>query len=298
MTLGYLGLGKMGRNMVLRLLDKKHQVIAWNRSPKPREAVAQAGAQTTKTIQDLVNQLQPPRVLWLMLPSGDVTGNTIDQLSNLLKPGDTIIDGANSFYKDSVTRAKKLRDFKINFLDVGVSGGPHGARHGACLMIGGDAGTFNVLEPLFKDLAAKDAYQFFDGPGAGHFVKMVHNGIEYGMMQAIAEGFAVMKASNFHLNLAGIANIYQHQSVIQSRLIGWAKSGFQEYGQELESVSSTIAHSGEGEWTIQTAGELGVDTPIIQGAFDFRVNSQQNPAFTNKIVSMLRNQFGGHSIDS
>ena len=298
MKLGYLGLGKMGKNMVLSLLEKDHQIIAWNRSAQPRQEVSQFGATTVETIIELVQQLETPRVIWLMLPAGSVTSETITELATLLEPGDTVIDGANSFYKDSIKHSHLLQEKKINFLDCGVSGGPYGARHGACLMIGGDVNTFKSLEPLFKDIASPDAYQFFSGAGAGHFVKMVHNGIEYGMMQSIAEGFAVMKASDFDLDLEKVASIYNRQSVIESRLIGWTQSGYQQYGQELESVSTTIAHSGEGEWTVTTAQELAIPVPVIETAYNFRVQSQLNPAYTNKVVSMLRNQFGGHSVES
>lgn len=297
MQIGYIGLGKMGKNMVLRLLEKDHQVVVWNRSPQPVKEITKAGATSSSSIKDLVSKLKTPRVIWLMLPAGQITGQMIKDLEPLLSPQDIIIDGANSFYKDSIKRGKILEKKQIKFMDCGVSGGPGGARHGACLMIGGDTSAYKKLEPLFKDITAPDAYQFFPGFGAGHFVKMVHNGIEYGMMQAIAEGFAVMKASNFNLDLESVADIFQHQSVIESRLVGWAKSGFREFGPDLESVSSVISHSGEGEWTVQTAKDLNVPVPIIEGSFDFRVKSPNKPAFTNKIVSMLRNQFGGHSVD-
>jgi len=295
MQIGYLGLGKMGQNMVLHLLEKGHDVIAWNRSPEPGKVVAKAGATVVPNLDALVQQVKGPRVIWLMLPAGDPTEQHIQALIPLLKPGDTIIDGGNAFYKDSQRRGQLLEEYGIHFLDVGVSGGPAGARNGACLMIGGDAKLYARLEPLFVDIASENAYQFFPGYGAGHFVKMVHNGIEYGMMQAIAEGFAVMKASEFNLDLEKVANIYQNRSVIESRLVGWTQSGLQRFGQDLEEVSSTIGHLGEGEWTVKTAHELGVPVPIIEGSFQFRVQSEKNPAYTNKVVSMLRHEFGGHA---
>ncbi len=298
MKLGFIGLGKMGSNMVLRLLETGHEVVAWNRSPEPLKKVLAAGAQSADSLEALVNSLTPPRTIWLMLPAGQVTGDTINTLTPFLEPGDVLVDGANSFYEDTIKRGQALSKHQLNFIDVGVSGGPAGARNGACLMIGGDPDTATSLTPLFESLSAPGAYQFFDGIGAGHFVKMVHNGIEYGMMQAIAEGFAVMKASPFKLDLPQVADIYQHQSVIESRLVGWAKSGFQAHGNDLDSVTSTIAHTGEGEWTINTAEKLNVEVPVIKRSFEFRVESASKPSFTGKVVSMLRNQFGGHSIDS
>lgn len=296
MKLGYLGLGKMGKNMVLHLLEQGHEIVAWNRSAEPRLEVAAAGAHSVERIEEVVAELVAPRVIWLMLPAGEVTDEYLLQVSELLSPGDLVIDGGNSFYKDTVRRAKMMASKQLKFMDVGTSGGPGGARRGACLMIGGDQADFERLKPLFKDIAAQDAYQFFPGNGAGHFVKMVHNGIEYGMMQAIAEGFAIMKAAPFKLDLENVANIYQHQSVIESRLVGWAKSGYEEHGQDLREITSTIAHTGEGEWTVNAGKEYGVETPIIGGSYQFRVDSAKRPSYTGKVVSMLRGQFGGHAI--
>jgi 6-phosphogluconate dehydrogenase len=298
MQIGYIGLGKMGKNMVLHLLEKGHQVVAWNRSPEPRVEVASAGAQTVETVEELVSKLEGPKLIWLMLPAGDVTGQMVKQVADLLAPGDTIIEGANSFFKDTVERAKYLKEKQIHFIDAGVSGGPSGARNGACVMIGGDKEAFQKYEQLFKDISAPDAYRFFEGNGAGHFVKMVHNGIEYGMMQAIAEGFHVLKASEFTLDLLQVAQIYQNRSVIESRLIGWVESGLQKNGQELENISGTVAHSGEGQWTVETAKELGIPTPIIEGSLQFRIDSQNKPSYTGKLLSMMRNEFGGHKVDA
>lgn len=295
MKIGYLGLGKMGKNMVLHLLEKKHKVIAWNRSPEPRAEVAKAGATAVETIEDVIAALEAPRVVWLMLPAGEVTDEYLHQVVPLLDAGDIVIDGANSFYQDTQRRAEMLDKKGIHFMDCGTSGGPSGARNGACLMIGGQHADFKYLEPLYKDIAAPGAYEFFEGHGAGHFVKMVHNGIEYGMMQAIAEGFAVMKASDYALNLEKVAHIYQQQSVIESRLVGWTETGYQQHGVELEDVTATIAHTGEGQWTVETAKKLGVEVPIIEGSYQFRVESSKKPSYTGKVVSMLRGQFGGHA---
>ncbi|PIR59152.1 MAG: 6-phosphogluconate dehydrogenase (decarboxylating) [Candidatus Pacebacteria bacterium CG10_big_fil_rev_8_21_14_0_10_56_10] len=297
MQLGYIGLGKMGKNMALRLVEKGHQLVVWNRSPEPRQEVAAAGAVAVETVEELVGQLRPPRVVWLMLPAGDVTGQMVEQLVGLLTAGDTVIDGANSNYNHTIKRAEMLSERQLRFLDAGVSGGPAGARQGACVMIGGDEQTFRQLEQLFQDIAAPEAYQFFAGAGAGHFVKMVHNGIEYGMMQAIGEGFEVMKRSPFNLDLQQVARVYNRQSVITSRLIGWLESGYLKHGPDLTSISGEVSHSGEGQWTVEAARELGVAVPIIEEALQFRIDSQGNPSYTGQVVSVLRNEFGGHDVE-
>lgn len=296
MQIGYIGLGKMGKNMVLRLLEKGYDVVAWNRSAEPRQEVAAAGAVTTETVEELLQKLSAPRVIWLMLPAKEVTNQMIARLSSLLSKGDILIDGGNSHYKDTIQNAKLLKLKGIQFLDVGTSGGPAGARNGACLMIGGDEPAYQKLEKLFADIAAANAYRFFPGAGAGHFVKMVHNGIEYGMMQAIAEGVAVLKNSDFSLDLIKTAEIYNNQSVIESRLVGWLVSGLQKHGAELANISGSVAHSGEGEWTVQAAKELGVEVPIIEESLQFRIESDQHPSYTGKVLSLLRNEFGGHAV--
>lgn len=297
MQIGYIGLGKMGKNMVLRLLEKGHQVVAWNRSPEPRQEVAAAGAMTVETVAELIEKLPAPRTVWLMLTAGQATTEMVNQVTELLSPGDTLIEGANSFYKDTIARAKVVQAKKIRFIDVGVSGGPGGARNGACLMIGGDQAAFDELKPLFTDIASPNALQFFPGAGAGHFVKMVHNGIEYGMMQAIGEGFEVLKKSEFDLDLLKVANIYNNRSVIESRLVGWLESGYTKHGIDLKGISGSVSHSGEGQWTVETARELGVKAPVIEDSLQFRVDSQKKPSYTGQVVSVLRNEFGGHSVE-
>jgi len=295
MKIGYIGLGKMGYNMVLRLHEKSHEVLAYNRSEEARKEIEkEIGIQTISSLSDFKN-LGAPRTLWLMVPNNAVD-EVLKELVPILDKGDTVIDGGNSFYKDSIRRGDELQNRGIRFLDVGVSGGPNGARHGACMMIGGDKKRFLELQDLFIDLTLPDSFKFFGKAGAGHFVKMVHNGIEYGMMQAIAEGFEVMKKSDFNLNLQNVADLYNHGSVIESHLVGWLESGFKKYGESLEDVSGTVAHTGEGKWTVEAAKELGIETPIIEGSYNFRVNSKDKPSFTGKILSMLRNQFGGHSM--
>lgn len=295
MTIGYIGLGKMGKNMVLHLLEQGEQVVAYNRSPEPVAEVVAAGATGATSLTDLTSQLTSPRIIWLMLPAGQVTDDHIDQLIPLLSPGDLIVDGANSNYNDTLRRGKVLQDKGIRFMDVAVSGGPGGARSGACLFVGGEEADYTQLLPLIQKIAAPDAYQYCGSIGAGHFAKMVHNGIEYGMMQAIAEGAAVLEKSPFHFDLAKIFTLYNNRSVIESRLVGWAQAAFAQ-NPTLDGVSSTIAHSGEGEWTIDAAKAFGVPVPIIEESLNVRKRSSSEPEnFSNKVVTALRGQFGGHS---
>lgn len=296
MQLGYIGLGKMGKNMVLRLLEQKHQIVAWNRSPEPRAEVAQAGATVCETVAELVKALPSPRVIWLMLPAGDVTHQMMVELLPMLQTGDTIIDGSNNMYKHTLEHNRLLKAANIRFYDAGISGGPAGARQGACVMVGGDQAPTDDLSQLFSDIAAPDSYRFFLGSGAGHFVKMVHNGIEYGMMQAIGEGFEVLKKAPFNLDLLQVAELYNRGSVIESRLIGWLASGYRKHSASLQSISGSIKHSGEGQWTVDTAKEYGIPVPIIEGALQFRIDSTDHPSYTGQVVSVLRNEFGGHDV--
>lgn len=293
--IGYIGLGKMGKGMVENLLEKGWRVVAYNRTPAAVEEVTRVGAEGARTIDEMISKLASPRLVWLMVPHQAVDG-VLEELVPLLSEGDTVIDGGNSFYKNSIRHANELAEKGIHFLDAGTSGGPGGARHGACTMVGGEKEIFDHYEELFRDISVKDGYAYFGKAGAGHFVKMVHNGIEYGMMQAIGEGFEVMKKSPFALDLARVANLYNHQSVIESRLVGWAESAFKEYGEDLEAISGKVSASGEGLWTVETAKELGVPVPIIEGSLRFREESQDNPSYTGQVVSALRNQFGGHSV--
>ena len=297
--LGLIGLGKMGKNMVLRLLERKWRVVVFDKEPKPGRELAKKGAIPADSLEDLVKELKPPRLIWLMVPAGKPVDETLFSrggLVSFLKKGDIVIDGGNSFFEDSIKRAKKLSQKGIEFLDIGVSGGPGGARKGACLMVGGKKRIFEKLKPLFRDLATKDGFQFLGSAGAGHFVKMVHNGIEYGMMQAIAEGFNLMKNSPFQLDLKKIANLYNHGSVVQSRLVDWLEKAFQAHGQELKVVSGSVSHTGEGEWTIKTARKWRIPVKVIEDSFRFRVESQKKPSYTGKILSALREQFGHHKV--
>jgi len=217
-------------------------------------------------------------------------------LAALLAPGDTVIDGGNSHYSDAVGRAERLAALGVHYIDCGTSGGPAGARSGACLMIGGTRGSFEPLEPMFADVAAPSAYRFFEGHGAGHFVKMVHNGIEYGMMQAIAEGFEVLHAAPFGLDLEQVADLYQRRSVIESRLVGWLAEQYAELGDDLEGVSGVVGYSGEGEWTIEAASQLDVPVPVIEESFRRRIASADDPRYAGKVLTALRDAFGGHGV--
>ncbi|MEK7617323.1 MAG: phosphogluconate dehydrogenase (NAD(+)-dependent, decarboxylating) [Patescibacteria group bacterium] len=300
MKIGYIGLGKMGKNMVLRLLEKGIEVVAWNRSPGPIDEVAQAGAVRAESVEDLVSKLDVPRMIWLMLPAGEVTDEYIEKLIPPLSSGDLLIDGANSFYKDTLRRTEKLSEKGIHFMDIGVSGGPEGARNGACLMIGGDKEDLAKVMDVVKAASAPDAYGHFGPVGAGHFVKMVHNGIEYGMMEAIGEGAAILKHGPFKLDLKEVFRVYNNRSVIESRLVGWTKESLDE-NQDLSDTSSKIQASGEGEWIISTARELGIEVPVIEDSFKVRQTSGSDPedspaGFRNKIVSAMRGKFGGHSV--
>lgn len=303
--IGVIGLGKMGSGIALRLREKGWTVSGFDPFTDTSE-LKKAGIEIRESPQALVENLSSPRLVWLMVPAKGADPDAMrpvdaalfgdGNLANTLSKNDIVIDGGNTHFKESIERAAKLRQKGITFLDVGFSGGPSGARNGGCLMIGGDEASFKENEQLFKDLSIQNGYQFFAGAGAGHFVKMVHNGIEYGMMQALGEGFGILKESSYKLDLTRVADIYNHGSVIESRLVGWVKSAFEAYGEDLKDVSGTVGHTGEGEWTAKAAKEMGLEVPIIEGSYRFRVESEKKPNYIGKVVSALRNQFGGHSI--
>src|SRR5579884_2108635 len=297
MKIGYIGLGKMGKNMVLHLLEQGVEVVAWNRSPQPLQEVVDAGATPADSPSDILNKLDSPKIVWIMLPQGPLVDEMISQLVDHLQPGDIIIDGGNSFYKDSVRRAEELSQKGIHFMDVGTSGGPGGAKNGACLMIGGEREDFERLRELFQKIAlSDDALGYFGKAGAGHFAKMVHNGIEYGMMEAIGEGVAVLKKSQFDFNLPDVLRVYANGSVISSKLIDWTRQALEEDSQ-LSNISSKIDASGEGEWTVEVAKELGVDARVIEDSLNVRKeSSEESDDFRAKVVSAQRGQFGGHPV--
>ncbi len=295
-TIGVLGLGKMGRGVSEQLLEKGWEVVGYNRTAEVTETMQAKGLTPAFSIEEFVRKIPAPRVVWMLVPSGKPVDEMLSEVSKYLEKGDIVVDAGNSFYKDAKARAARLAKKGIAFIDVGTSGGPGGARNGACLMVGGDKKTYEYLLPLLTDLALPNAVTFFPGVGAGHFVKMVHNGIEYGMMQAIAEGFTILKKSSYKLDLKQVSHIYNNGSVIESRLTKWLNNAFHLYGDELEGISGTVAHTGEGAWTVDAAHELKIKAKIIEESLKFRVESAKNPSYTGKVLSALRNQFGGHSI--
>ena len=297
MKIGYIGLGKMGLNMVKRLREQGVDIVAYNKTPEPTKEAEAVGAEGAYSISELVEKLGDHTTIWLMVPHF-VVDDVLKELTPLLNEGSIVIDGGNSFYKETRERNKSLAEKGIRYIDCGVSGGPGGARNGACCMIGGDEDAYHALEELFKKISAPDAYGHFGASGAGHFVKMVHNGIEYGMMQAIAEGFDVMKQSaDFDLDLTKVADVYNHASVIESSLIGWMKSGYEKFGHDLADVPGSAAASGEGKWTIDLAHRMSIPDEVIHSAYDARKKSQDSPSYQGKVIQTLRNQFGGHPIE-
>jgi len=296
--IGVVGLGKMGANLARNMLDHDWRVVGFNRTASVAEAMADEGLEPAGSLVALAAALTPPRVVWVMVPAGAATDAMIfgeGGLTSVLEPGDLIIDGGNSLYKDTMERAVRLKELGLRFLDAGTSGGPGGAREGACVMVGGEREDFDSVEELFADISVRDGCRFFDGHGAGHFVKMVHNGIEYGMMQAIAEGFSVLRAADFGLDLSKAAEVYNEGSVIESRLVEWLAEAFEAHGVDLAEFSGVVGHTGEGAWTVDAAEELGVEARVIRAALQYRIDSEQMPdAYTGKVLSALRNQFGGH----
>ena len=293
-----IGLGRMGGNMAQRLLAGGHRVVTYDRS---REAVAASqsqGAAGASSLEDLVGQLAQPRAAWVMVPAGQPTEDTIDELIPLLAPGDTVLDGGNANYKDSMRRAEKLAGHGIDFVDVGTSGGIWGLTEGYSLMIGAKKEVYQRLEPIFQTLApAPDKGLSHVGPeGSGHFVKMIHNGVEYGLMQAYAEGFEIMEAkTEFNLNLAEIAETWRHGSVVRSWLLDLAVNALEEDPQ-LDNLQAYVDDSGEGRWTVQEAVDLAVPAPVITLALQNRFRSRQEQPFGSRLLAALRNQFGGHAV--
>jgi len=296
MQLGFIGLGRMGANMVRRLMGDGHAVVAYNRSPEKTEEIAGEGATPSFSIGELVGKLEKPRIAWIMVPAGDATEAQIKELLEHLEPGDTIIDGGNTNFHDDVRRHRELAEHGIRYVDAGTSGGIWGLQNGFCLMVGGDKEAVEPLEPIFRSLAPVDGYLHAGPPGAGHYVKMVHNGIEYGLMQAYAEGFEIMHASEYPLDLAGIADLWNHGSVVRSWLLELAVDAFKTNGPDLENLKGWVADSGEGRWTVQEAIDRDVPAPVITLALLTRFRSRQDDSYGAKVLAALRNEFGGHAV--
>ena len=298
MELGMIGLGRMGGNMAQRLLQGGHNVVAYDPRPEAVQALAQEGAAGATSLQDLATRLAAPRAVWVMVPAGDPTESTINSLAQALSPGDVVIDGGNSNYKDSMRRAAALKEKGIAFLDAGTSGGVWGLKEGYSLMVGGDADAFHRLEPIFQTLAPgpDKGYGYVGPAGAGHFVKMVHNGIEYGMMQAYAEGFELMQAKEeFNFDMAKIAEIWRYGSVVRSWLLDLTAAALGD-DPSLDSLQPYVEDSGEGRWTVQESIDLGVPTPVISLSLQMRFRSRQDNSFGARLLAAMRNQFGGHAV--
>jgi len=296
MQIGFVGLGRMGANMVRRLLRDGHEVIAYNRTPEKTREIAGEGAVAAFSIEELVSKLKPPRAVWIMVPAGDATEAQIAELMKHLEPGDTIIDGGNTNFHDDQRRHGDLAKQGVNYVDAGTSGGIWGLQVGFCLMVGGDAAAVTPLEPVFTSLAPKGGYLHVGGPGAGHYVKMVHNGIEYGLMQAYAEGFEIMHASDYELDLGGISQLWMQGSVVRSWLLELAAHAFQVSGSDLEHIKGWVADSGEGRWTVQEAIDHDVPAPVITLSLQTRFRSRQQDSYGAKVLAALRNEFGGHEV--
>jgi 6-phosphogluconate dehydrogenase len=297
MQIGMIGLGRMGAGMTQRLLQGGHQVMVYDRSPDAVVALAGKGAAPTSSLEDLGQKLKAPRTFWLMIPAGAPVDDTIQRLSATLSPGDVIVDGGNSNYKDSIRRAEELRSQQIEFLDAGVSGGVWGLKVGFCLMVGGNQAVFKQVEPIFKTLAPPDGYAYVGPSGAGHYSKMVHNGIEYSMLQAYAEGFEILKASPFPYDLVQLSRLWNHGSVIRSWLLELAQAAF-ERDPELAGIKGYVDDSGEGRWTLQEAIDHAVPAPALAMSLFMRFRSRQDDSFSAKVLAALRNEFGGHPVKS
>ncbi|HEX5165387.1 MAG TPA: decarboxylating 6-phosphogluconate dehydrogenase [Thermomicrobiales bacterium] len=295
MDIAIIGLGRMGANMVRRLLQDGHRVVAHNRSRGPIDEMAAEGAVAAYELEDVIKELKAPRAVWLMVPAGDPVDQQIEALVPLLDKGDIIIDGGNSRYTDTIARHDRLKQQGIHYLDAGTSGGVWGLQVGYCLMVGGPDEAVKVVEPAFKSLAPEGGYLHIGPSGSGHFVKMIHNGIEYGMMQAYAEGFEILEKSRYDVDLRAVADLWMHGSVVRSWLLELAERAFAE-DPHLDSIKGYVNDSGEGRWTVFESIDLDVAAPSIYLALAMRFLSRQEDTFGNKVLAALRNQFGGHAV--
>jgi 6-phosphogluconate dehydrogenase len=296
MKLGFVGLGKMGGKMVERLINAGHEIVAFDPVKEALDEAEKKGVVPAGSLQALVEKLDAPRAIWIMVPSGGPTEETISQMAALMQAGDILIDGGNSLYKDSMRRAEALKEKDIALLDAGTSGGIWGLEIGYCLMVGGEEAAFQQLEPIFKTLAPDDGYACVGVSGAGHFVKMVHNGIEYALLQGYAEGFEIMNAKEaFNLDLQKIAHLWNQGSVIRSWLLELAENAFKK-DSHLDAVRGYVEDSGEGRWTVAEAIENDVPAPVITLSLLERFRSRQEESFGAKVIAALRNEFGGHGV--
>jgi 6-phosphogluconate dehydrogenase len=295
MQLGFIGLGKMGLNMVTRLVQGGHQIAAYDRSADAVAHAATAGAQGVSSLEGLIAALTPPRAVWVMVPSGDPTEATVGALSILLSPDDVVIDGGNTNFHDDVRRAQSLMGKSIHYIDAGTSGGIWGLQEGYCLMVGGEADVCKRLEPIFLTLAPPNGYLRVGDHGAGHYVKMIHNGIEYGLMQSYAEGFELMHESPYKVDLGAVAALWNQGSVVRSWLLELAARALAE-DRDLAGLQGYVEDSGEGRWTLHEGIDLGVPLPVITAALYTRFRSRETNPFGERLLAALRNQFGGHAV--
>lgn len=295
MKLAMIGLGKMGLNLTFNLLDHHHEVVVYDVNEESVQKAVEYGAEGSSSIKELVEKIPKPRIIWCMVPAGEITEQVINEAYTYMEAGDILIDGGNSNYKETLQRGRKLEEKGIYFFDCGTSGGTDGARHGACTMIGGDQEIFKMIEPIFKDISVENGYLYTGELGSGHFLKMVHNGIEYGMMQAIAEGFEILEKSQFEYDYEKVSRVWNHGSVIRSWLMELMENAFSK-DAKLSSIKGVMHSSGEGKWTVETALDLQTAAPVIALSLMMRYRSLENDTFSGKIVAALRNEFGGHAV--
>ncbi len=296
MRLAIVGLGRMGGNMARRLLREDHEVVVWNRSPEPAAELAAEGAEVVEDVSELREALAPPRVVWSMLPAGEITEQMVERLARVLESGDVIVEGGNAMYRDSIRRAESVAERGLRYLDVGVSGGIWGLDEGYCLMAGGTPEAFAVLEPAMRTLAPPDGYALLGPSGAGHFTKMVHNGIEYGMLQAFAEGFELLHAADeFSLDLHRVAGLWRNGSVVRSWLLDLLETAL-ESDPSLDRLAGYVEDSGEGRWTVEDAVRRGVPATAIAHSLFARFASRQDDSYGMKVIAALREAFGGHGV--
>lgn len=296
MHIGFVGLGKMGFNLVKNLIRHGHTVVGYDVNRTLVDSIKEQGAQGAYTLQELYDALPEKRILWLMIPAGPLIDKVIEELLGVIKAGDTLIDGGNSHYKDSIRRHDYLKEKGVGYLDCGTSGGMSGALNGACTMVGGDPDVIAPLHEVFTQISVENGYLYTGPSGSGHFTKMVHNGIEYGMMQSIAEGFEVLDKSEFPIDFEAVAKMWSHGSVIRGWLMELTQNAFSK-DPKLDEIKGRMFSSGEGKWTLEAALDMGVPTPVIALSLMMRYRSLQDDTFTGKVVAALRNEFGGHAVE-
>jgi 6-phosphogluconate dehydrogenase len=295
MELGFVGLGKMGMNMVARLREGRHDVVAYDLSPDLIKQAESLGARGATSLDVLISKLKPPRAIWIMVPSGAPTESTVNSVASLLQSGDILIDGGNTHFHDDVRRAAVLKNMGLHYVDAGTSGGVWGLKLGYCLMVGGEEGVVKTLAPIFTTLAPENGWAYMGSHGAGHYVKMVHNGIEYSMMQGYAEGFELMSKSDYNLELGRIAELWMHGSVVRSWLLELTAAALKE-DPKLEGLKGYVQDSGEGRWTILEALDKAVPVPTLTAALFTRFRSRQEESFAEKMLAAMRKAFGGHAV--